>query len=83
MLSKEEIKRDVYEVFDAIGIIWEENQRSNIEEEMDSLQFISLICDLEDKYGIIFSDEEILIQNYGGIESFVELVSDKILSLNN
>ncbi len=83
MLSKEEIQRDVYEVFSALGIVLEENQKNNIEDEMDSLQFISLICDLEDKYGIVFSDDEILLQNYEGIESFVDLVSDKILALNN
>ena len=70
MLSKEEIQRDVYEVFSALGIVLEENQKNNIEDEMD-------------KYGIVFSDDEILLQNYEGIESFVDLVSDKILALNN
>ena len=38
MLSKEEIQRDVYEVFSALGIVLEENQKNNIEDEMDSLQ---------------------------------------------
>lgn len=83
MLDKEEIKLEICKLFEALGIFDIESQESKLEEEMDSLQFISLICDLEDKYGISFLDEELLIDNYKDTREFVDFVTEKILKLNN
>lgn len=46
--------------------------------ELDSLQIVSLIILIEEKYGIIFEDEDLLFENYGSINSIVKLLSKYI-----
>ena len=49
-----------------------------VADDFDSLQFIALICDLEEKYGISITEEELILDNYENLNQFVDLVVRKI-----
>ena len=46
--------------------------------ELDSIEFITIIVEVESNYEIEFDDENMLISNYQSIGDFVEYVKKKI-----
>ena len=46
---------------------------------VNSLEFISIIVDLESEFGIEFDDEMLLISSYEGIEQLIDYISSKII----
>ena len=79
MLNEIELKQQVTELFGGVGVFLDsEVGKEAITTEMDSLQFISLICDIEEKFGVTFSDEELVIEDYSSINEFIDIVMLKI-----
>lgn len=83
MLDRENVKKQVLEMLGAIGVDLEENNDEHIVVELDSLQFISLICDLEEKYGIRFTEEELIMGKYESLNMFIDVVVAKIVETEN
>lgn len=82
MLERDDIVKKIYTLFNEIGVdVQHDGNAGRIDEVMDSLQFISLICDLEETFGISFEDDEIVAEKYNDISDFVELILKKILTL--
>lgn len=74
----EEIRAEVIELFSNVGVETGFEDASFVQDELDSLQFISLVCDLEEKYGISFSDGEIVLDENETMGELIEMITDKI-----
>lgn len=72
------LKESILGLINDVGVDIDENEEIRI--EMDSLQFVSLICDLEGTFDIVFSDEELLPEKYQNINEFITYVENKIIS---
>ncbi len=79
-MNSEEIKNEIEQMCESVGFIVpsDDNAELSLQEEMDSLQFISLICDLEERYNIEFVDEELIPDSYKNYESFINIILNKI-----
>ena len=74
-----EIKAEVIQMFYDVGVVIDDDANADVvADEFDSLQFIALICDLEEKYGISISEEELILDHYDNLNQFVDLVVQKI-----
>lgn len=82
MLGRENVKKQVLEMLGSIGVDLEESNDESINVELDSLQFISLICDLEEKYGIRFEEDELIMEKYESMNAFIDVVVDKIAEID-
>ena len=75
----EEIRAEVIQMFSDVGVVIDDNTNADVvADDFDSLQFIALICDLEEKYGISIAEEELILDNYENLNQFVDLVVRKI-----
>jgi acyl carrier protein len=75
----EEIRAEVIQMFSDVGVVIDDNTNADVvADDFDSLQFIALICDLEEKYGISITEEELILDNYENLNQFVDLVVRKI-----
>ena len=75
----EEIRAEVIQMFSDVGVVIDDNTNADVvADDFDSLQFIALICDLEEKYGISITEEELILDNYENLIQFVDLVVRKI-----
>ena len=75
----EEIRAEVIHMFSDVGVVIDDNTNADVvADDFDSLQFIALICDLEEKYGISITEEELILDNYENLNQFVDLVVRKI-----
>lgn len=74
-IDKEIIKLifEIGELSDNIGL-----DTAFDEIELDSIEFITIIVEVETNYEIEFDDENMLINNYRSIGDFVEYVKKKI-----
>lgn len=72
------LKESILGLINDVGMDIDENEEIRI--EMDSLQFVALICDLEGTFDIVFSDEELLPEKYQNINEFITYVENKIIS---
>ncbi|MCI9488755.1 MAG: acyl carrier protein [Dorea sp.] len=72
------LKESILGLINDVGVDIDENEEIRI--EMDSLQFVALICDLEGTFDIVFSDEELLPEKYQNINEFITYVENKIIS---
>ena len=74
----EEIRAEVIQMFSDVGVVIDDNTNADVvADDFDSLQFIALICDLEEKYGISITEEELILDNYENLNQFVDLVGRK------
>ena len=75
----EEIRAEVIQMFSDVGVVIDDNTNADVvADDFDSLQFIALICDLEEKYGISITEEELTLDNYENLNQFMDLVVRKI-----
>ena len=75
----EEIRAEVIQMFSDVGVVIDDNTNADVvADDFDSLQFIALICDIEEKYGISITEEELILDNYENLNQFVDLVVRKI-----
>lgn len=74
----EEIKYELIEMINNVGVDIKENDFLDLQTVMDSLQFVALICDIEERYGIQFIENELLMDNYKTFIEFVNYVVHKI-----
>ena len=75
----EEIRAEVIQMFSDVGVVIDDNTNADVvADDFDSLQFIALICDLEEKYGISITEEELILDKYENLNQFVDLVVRKI-----
>lgn len=48
-----------------------------VENGLDSLNFVKLIVDLEEEYGVTIEDEELLIENFNSVKDIVKYLREK------
>lgn len=74
MLSSEKVKSQLFEIADGIGLVDEnEEQKLNVE-EMDSIQFISLIVEIEESFDIEVPDEYLVPELFENEEHLVDII---------
>ncbi|WP_138373774.1 MULTISPECIES: phosphopantetheine-binding protein [Oscillospiraceae] len=75
------MREEILEVINNVGVNLEGEEEISI--EMDSLQFVALICDLESKFEIVFSDDELFSDKYANVNEFIQCVERKIVLKRN
>lgn len=68
----------LYNIFSNIGIDLElvDISQATLVSVCDSLQYMSLICDIEDEFGIVMSEELLVFDENRTIKSFIEEVKE-------
>lgn len=72
------MNNEIIELMKNVGVHIDNQTSEEIYEDIDSLQFVALICDIEDKYGINLTDEELLLDNYENWGEFIKFIEEKI-----
>lgn len=75
------MKEEILKVINDVGVNLEGDEEISV--EMDSLQFIAVICDLETKFEIVFSDDELSPDKYINVNEFIQCVEKKIILKRN
>ena len=67
----------LYNIFANIGIDLElvDISQTTLIGVCDSLQYVSLICDIEDEFGVIMPEELLIFDESRTIKEFIETVS--------
>ncbi len=70
--------KKLYNIFSNIGIDLElvDISQATLVSVCDSLQYMSLICDIEDEFGIVMSEELLVFDENRTIKSFIEEVKE-------
>lgn len=68
----------LYNIFSNIGIDLElvDISQTTLVSVCDSLQYMSLVCDIEDEFGIVMSEELLVFDENKTIKSFIEEVKE-------
>lgn len=61
----------VKEVLEGIGV----DTELSLKDQIDSMMFISMICELEDKFSVEIPDEYLNMDNFQSIDSIVSVIS--------
>ncbi len=76
-----EIKKCIFDILDENGIYIDSNE---MEEDLDlreyildSLQYVYIIVELEDRLGLELPDEVLLYENLASINGFANMISDR------
>ena len=89
MLNRQEIKNKLYEWLDEIGAIeTDEEGNRTLLGSMDSIQFISLIVEIEECFNIEIPDEYLVTELFENDEHMIDIIEQLIkkwclLSLRN
>lgn len=75
-LAIREILCDNVELLKPINLI--EKKEPLIELGLDSISLIRVILNIEEKFNIIFDDDDLLAENFMDIESFTNYVKTKL-----
>lgn len=73
-------KEKIYELLCNVGI--NVNEAGKIDDTikvMDSLQFVSLICDIENEFDIFIPDDFLIQNNFESLDDFVEQIERQII----
>lgn len=80
-----EIKKEIIDAFNNVGISVDVSTNENLSDVIgDSLMFVSLIVEVEDRLGIEIPSEYLNIDNFSTIESFVSVIEKiETMQVNN
>ncbi len=67
------IEQSLLNIFEQKGIFLSETEKDN-ELEMDSIQFISLIVEIESAFSISIADEDLLFDKFSTFNSFLRYI---------
>lgn len=74
------VKREIIDFFESMGYYF--NDKGDLELlDVDSVQFISIVIDLEDRFKICIPDELLLLENFqkvSSIENLIKLSEEKL-----
>lgn len=71
MNLKVDTNQIVKEVLEGIGV----DTELSLKDQIDSMMFISMICELEDKFSVEIPDEYLNMDNFQSIDSIVSVIS--------
>lgn len=79
VIKKEEIERRIRELIIEVHNleIELESLPDNIS-ELDSVQTIALVVKLEEEFGIMFDNDELLVENFETVSKIVEQITNKL-----
>ena len=75
--SMVDVEKSLLGIFEEKGIYLSENEKDD-ELEMDSLQFISIVVDMENVFSIIVDDEDLMADKFKTFNSFLKYVEVRI-----
>lgn len=75
--SMVDVEKSLLGIFEEKGIFLSENEKDD-ELEMDSLQFISIVVDMENVFSIIVDDEDLMADKFKTFNSFLKYVEVRI-----
>ena len=79
MLNRQEIKNKLYELLDEIGAIeTDEEGIRTLLGSMDSIQFISLIVEIEECFNIEIPDEYLVTELFENDEHMIDIIEQLI-----
>jgi acyl carrier protein len=79
MLNRQEIKNKLYELLDEIGAIeTDEEGNRTLLGSMDSIQFISLIVEIEECFNIEIPDEYLVTELFENDEHMIDIIEQLI-----
>ena len=75
MLSRDEIKGELYRIMDEIGLIEETEVGTRVHfETMDSIQLISTVVEIEEHFGIEMPDEYLVTEFFEDDKHIVDVI---------
>lgn len=74
MLSREEVKSKLFEIVDGHGFVDENEKKKITVEEMDSIQFISMIVEIEECFDIEIPDKYLVPESFEDDEHMVDII---------
>lgn len=81
MLNRQEIKNKLYELLDEIGVIeTDEEGNQALLGSMDSIQFISLIVEIEECFNIEIPDEYLVTELFENDEHMIDIIEQLMKS---
>lgn len=72
------IREEIIQMIENVGVDIEISDNNNLHVEMDSLQFVALICDIENTYNISFDLYKLSTESFNNIDEFIEYTVDLI-----
>lgn len=78
MISISEVREQLWEIFDSLGLV-EKNEDEEIllhNEQIDSIQLISIIVDIEEKFMIEIPDEYMVPEFIESFDHVLEVVNE-------
>lgn len=82
-MQKELIQKQLFELLRENGFEFQEEENEDIRLDMDSLQFISFIADIEEKFKIIIEDEFLIQNEELYVSDFINMIECSVLSNEN
>ncbi len=72
------IREEIIQMIENVGVDIEISDNNDLHAEMDSLQFVALICDIENTYNISFDLHKLSTESFNNIDEFIEYTVDLI-----
>lgn len=74
MFSREKVKSKLFEIADGLGIVDESEEKKITVEGMDSIQFISMIVEIEECFDIEVPDEFLVPEFFEDEEHLIDII---------
>lgn len=73
-------RKKLLELIENVGVNIHNIEKDDFNRSFDSLQFISLICDIEKEFNINIPDELLVQSDFSNIEEFISKIEAEIRS---
>jgi acyl carrier protein len=71
------MEEEIIQLYSGIVGSRPETMNSDLTQEFDSINFIHFISEIENKFNITFSEEEIEMKNFSTIDSIIKLIKSR------
>ena len=78
MMVKDKVTLIISEIMNRENIIINDNTNLIDDFEFDSIQMVSLIVELESEFNIVFSDEELALEQIANVKNLISLIEIKV-----